>query len=92
MSCAEVARHTVAEQSSFVAMTFALGLAFESYNLHTNIAVLEHKPLSMVQRYVRLSEGHTRSVLERMTEPFSHDEGAAYDVFILPGIGIHSIW
>ena len=42
-------------------------LAMHGASLVEIAEVLGHKTLSMVQRYAHLSEGHTRSVLERMT-------------------------
>jgi integrase len=42
-------------------------LAMNGASLVEIAEVLGHKTLSMVQRYAHLSEGHTRSVLERMT-------------------------
>ncbi len=42
-------------------------LAMNGASLVEIAEVLGHKTLSMVQRYAHLSEGHTRSVLDRMT-------------------------
>lgn len=47
--------------------TTASYLAMNGASLVEIAEVLGHKTLAMVQRYAHLSEGHTRSVLDRMT-------------------------
>jgi|RhiMetdeSRZDD1v2_1073273.scaffolds.fasta_scaffold495855_1 integrase len=46
--------------------TAASYLAMNGASLHEIAEVLGHKTLAMVKRYAHLSEGHTRSVVERM--------------------------
>ena len=47
--------------------TFASYLAMNGASLLEIAEALWHKQLSMVKRYSHLTDGHTRSVVERMT-------------------------